>query len=213
MYKRQVLLIVVTFVPAVWATVPLAVPPTGTFTNWVVVHEVLIPPNAVMAAGDTLTITWVVTITRQRTGTPIMIDAVGTYVGGLGELVGRLYTELQSTQLHGSAQFGINAIALSDSAAALDPTVTVLPQIKAGLGLGIANGTVAHTAGTNVTTITNTFTYVTAGAATHVSKSALYTSTTAGTTSMYFYGNFSSNRQLTNGDSITVTWTMTVSGT
>ena len=183
------------------------IPPTGALSSWVVVHEVQMPVVN-MGVGDTLTLTWVITVDRQLTGNIVMINAVGTYTGGLGEIIGRLYRELQSEQIHGSAQYGINNIGLSTSNAAVTATATSLPDILGAGGLGRANGTVAHTAGTNITTITNTFTTVAAQA--NIRKSGLYSSSVSGHSSMYFYGNFSSAKSLQANDSITVTWTMTV---
>ena len=190
------------------------VPSTGTFTSWIVVHEVGFGPTLVnMEIGDTLSFTWAITVTRQSTGTIVMINAIGTYLGGFGELIGRIYRELQSGQAHGSAQYGINNIGLSTSDAAPDPTATAVPDLVVGAGLGRANGTVAHTAGTSVTTITRVFTRTgTVADSTTIRKSGLYTSSTSGHSNLYFYGNFASAKILHGGDSLTVTWTMTVTG-
>ena len=183
------------------------VPATGAFTSWIVVHEVQFPVVN-MGVGDTLSFTWVITVTRQLTGNIVMINAIGSYVGGLGELMGRIYRELQSGGAHATAQFGINAIGLSASAVAPVATATSLPDIFGGNGLALSNGTVAHTNGTNITTITNTFTATVAQA--NIRKASLQSSTTAGTSNLYFYGNFDVAKSLQAGDSMTVTWTMTV---
>ena len=183
------------------------VPSRGARTGWIVVHEVQFP-SVDMGVGDTLSFTWVITVTRQLTGNIVLVNAVGGYTGGLGEIMHRIYETVQEVDNHNSAQFGINAIGLSASAVAPVATATSLPDILIGNGLGLANGTVSHVAGTNVTTITNTFTTVAAQA--NIRKASLQSSTTAGTSSLYFYGNFSSAKSLQGGDSITVTWTMTV---
>ena len=189
------------------------VPSTGTFTSWIVAHEVTFPDTDV-GVGDSLTLTWTITMSRQHGNLTIsMINDVGSGSGGLRELVGRIYTDLQSGQSSGSAQFGINNIGLSDSDAAIDDTVTALPGLIAGRGLGRTNATVAHTAGTNITTVTHTFQLLNNAAATTIRKSGLYTSSTSGHSNLYFYGNFAEVRILQPNDSITVTWTMTVSGT
>ena len=174
---------------------------------FVVVHEVAFP-SVDMGIGDTLSFTWVITVTRQLTGNIVMINAVGSYTGGLGEIIGRIYRDLQSALASGTAQFGINAIGLSASAVAPVATATSLPDIFGGNGLALANGTVAHTGGTNITTITNTFTATVAQA--NIRKASLQLSTTAGTSHLFFYGNFDVAKSLQAGDSMTVTWTMTV---
>ena len=183
------------------------VPATGAFTSWIVVHEVQMPVVN-MGVGDTLTMTWVITVTRQLAGTIVMLNAVGNYTGGLGEIIGRIYRELQSEQVHGSAQFGINNIGLSTNNAAPDPTVVAIPNILVAAGMGRDNGTVAHTAGTAITTITHTFTAT--GVQANIRKASLHSSSTSGHSSPYFYGNFDSPKSLQIGDSISVTWTMTV---
>ena len=121
---------------------------------------------------------------------------------------------MQSGQAHGSAQFGINNIGLSDNSDLfIDKTVTALPGLIVGKGLGRANATVAHTAGTNITTVTHTFQLADGVAATTIHKSGLYTSSTSGHSNLYFYGSLSHDRTLQPNDSVTITWTMTVSGT
>jgi uncharacterized membrane protein len=89
----------------------------------------------------------------------------------------------------------------SDVPAAGDTQLT--GEISTG-GLERAAGSVTHTAGTNTTSIAKTFTA--SGTHTAVQKSGLFTASTSGT--MVHENSFSSVN-LTNGDQLTITWTIT----
>jgi hypothetical protein len=88
--------------------------------------------------------------------------------------------------------------------AAGDTTLT--SEIAAG-GLGRAAGTYAHTAGTNTYTIEATFT----ASATHtnVAKAGLFSASSGGT--LAFATLLPSTATLNSGDTLTVTWTVTLS--
>ncbi len=100
---------------------------------------------------------------------------------------------------------GANYIGLSTDTSTPDASWTVIPgEITSG-GLERAQGTYAHTAGTNYYTITKTFTAT--ASFTGVQLAGLY-STSTGTT--LFAANTFSPVNLISGDQLTVTWTITI---
>lgn len=104
-----------------------------------------------------------------------------------------------------SSTNGANYIALTTdntSPAAGDTTLT--NEITTG-GLARAQGVYAHTGGTNTYTISKTFTASTSF--TGVDKAGLFTASSAGT--MFAESSFSSIN-LVSGDTISITWTVTL---
>lgn len=118
---------------------------------------------------------------------------------------GRDFLHLQGYQTTGLGANGLNWIGLTNTAvtpAAGDTTLT--GEITTN-GLARAQGVVAHTAGTNTTTITNTFTCATAPQA--AQAAALFTASTAGT--MNHELTFT-QRSLQIGDQLVITYTITL---
>lgn len=101
---------------------------------------------------------------------------------------------------------GANYIALSSDATAPAATDTSLTgEITSG-GLERAQGTYAHTAGTNTYTVTHTFTAT--ASHTDVQKSGLFTAATGG---VMMAENTFSAVNLLSGDQLQIEWTITIS--
>ena len=100
---------------------------------------------------------------------------------------------------------GANYIALTtDTAAANAADTTLTSEISTG-GLVRAQGTYAHTTGTNTYTISKTFTA--SATFTGVDKAGLFTASSSGT--MLAESTFSSVN-LVSGDTLAITWTVTL---
>jgi hypothetical protein len=111
------------------------------------------------------------------------------------------------TQSYGSAGLGangLNFIALSNDTLTETTGSTTLSTEIAANGLTRAQGTVAHTAGTTITTIQRTFT---ATAAQSCQKAALFTAVSAGTMN---HALAFTQRTLQSGDTIQITFTITI---
>jgi hypothetical protein len=94
----------------------------------------------------------------------------------------------------------------TDSAAASAADTTLASEIASG-GLSRADATTnTHTTGTNTSTLAKTFT----ASATHtaVHKAATFDASSSG--NMYFEKVFASDATLVSGDTLTVTWTLTI---
>lgn len=133
-----------------------------------------------------------------------------------GELLDRQVTEnvkttvgidFLHTQGYGtSAQAnGLNWIALSNDALSETTASTTLSNEITLNGLGRAQGTPSHSAGTTTTTIAKTFT---ASGTQSAQKAALFSASTSGT--MAHVLSFT-QRNLISGDTLTVTYTITLS--
>ncbi len=110
------------------------------------------------------------------------------------------------TQGYGAAGVanGLNFIALSNDTLTETATSTVLSNEIVANGLSRASGTVAHTTGTNTTTVDKTFT---ATGSQSAQKAALFTASSAGT--MNHVLSFS-QRALISGDTLQCTFTITI---
>jgi len=117
---------------------------------------------------------------------------------------GRDYLHLQGYQTTGLGTNGLNYIALSNDTVTETVSSTVLSTEITTNGLGRAQGTVAHTAGTNTTTVDKTFT---ATGTQSAQKAALFTAVSAGT--MNHVLGFT-QRALISGDTLQVTFTITL---
>jgi len=100
---------------------------------------------------------------------------------------------------------GANYIALSSDATAPAVTDTTLTGEISGNGLDRAQGTYAHTVGTNTFTVQEVFTAT--GTVSAIQKTGLFTASSGGT--MMAENTFSSVN-LISGDQLTVTWTITI---
>lgn len=112
------------------------------------------------------------------------------------------------TQGYGSSGLGangLNYIALSNDTLTEGAGSTTLSNEITINGLGRAQGTVAHTAGTTTTTISKTFT---ATGTQSAQKAALFTASSAGT---MCHALAFTQRNLISGDTLTVTFTITLS--
>ncbi len=118
---------------------------------------------------------------------------------------GRDQLHLQGYGTTGLATNGFNYIALSNDATAPAVGDTVLAGELSGSGLSRVQGVVAHAAGTNQTTISNTFTYT--GASQAIQKTALFNAAASGT--MNHEIAFTQRTLFTN-DTITLTFTITL---
>lgn len=112
------------------------------------------------------------------------------------------------TQGYGTspAANGLNYIALSNDAVTENSASTTLSNEIAANGLSRAQGTVAHTTGATTTTVAKTFTCTTTSQA--AQKAALFTASSSGT--MCHVLGFT-QRTLQVGDTLTVTFTITLS--
>lgn len=118
---------------------------------------------------------------------------------------GRDFMHQQCYQTSGLGTNGLNYIALTNTAITPAATDTTLSGEIVANGLARAQGTVSHTAGTNTTTIANTFTCTTAAQA--AQATALFTASSAGT--MNHELTFS-QRSLQIGDQLIVSFTITL---
>lgn len=118
---------------------------------------------------------------------------------------GRDFLHLQGYGTSGLGANGLNYIALSDDTVTETATSTVLSNEIVANGLSRAQGTVAHTATTNTTTVDKTFTCTTTTQ--KAQKAALFTASSAGT--MNHVLSFT-ERTLVPGDTLEVTFTITL---
>lgn len=118
--------------------------------------------------------------------------------------VGRDYLHLQGYGTTGLGTNGFNYIALSNDTLTETTASTTLSTEITTNGLGRAQGTVAHTAGTNTTTVDKTFT---ASGTQSCQKAALFTAVSAGT--MNHALSFT-QRALIASDTIQITFTITL---
>lgn len=118
---------------------------------------------------------------------------------------GRDFLHTQGYGTSGLGSNGLNYIALSNDAVTENSASTTLSNEIAANGLARAQGTVAHTAGTNTTTVDKTFTCATASQA--AQKAALFTASSSGT--MNHVLGFT-QRTLQVGDTLDVTFTITL---
>lgn len=117
---------------------------------------------------------------------------------------GRDFLHQQGYQTTGLGTNGLNYIALSNDTVTETATSTTLSTEITLNGLGRAQGTVTHTAGTNTTTIDKIFTATGAQAA---QKAALFTAASVGT--MNHVLGFT-QRSLISGDTLEITYTITL---
>ena len=121
---------------------------------------------------------------------------------------GKDYFHNQDYVNTGAGGVGVNFIALTESTITPAVTDTTLTGEITTNGLARAGGTPTHTAGTNTTTITKTFTAT--GSFTSVLASATFNASSAGT--MAHIANFSTGSgTMISGDQLAVTWTQTLS--
>jgi hypothetical protein len=123
--------------------------------------------------------------------------------GGRDQMHSQVYNETNAT----NTERGGGYIAVTtDTAAASASDTTLASEITTG-GLGRADATTnTHTTGTNTTTLAKTFT----ASATHtaVHKSGTFDASSAGI--LYHEAVFGSDATLVSGDTLTVTWTLTL---
>lgn len=120
---------------------------------------------------------------------------------------GRDRLHLQGYGTTGLSTNGFNYVALSADALTETTASTALSTELSGNGLTRAQGAYAHTAGTNTTTISKTFTMSGAGPQT-VQKAALFDLNAAGT--MNHVLAFSASRSLVLNDQLAITFTITL---
>lgn len=118
---------------------------------------------------------------------------------------GRDFLHVQGYGSSGLGANGLNYIALSNDALTETTASTTLSTEITTNGLGRAQGTVAHTGGTNTTTVSKTFTCATAAQA--AQKAALFTAVSAGTMN---HALAFTQRSLQVGDTLAVTFTITL---
>jgi hypothetical protein len=117
---------------------------------------------------------------------------------------GRDFLHLQGYGTSGLGTNGLNYIALSNDTLTETSASTTLSTEIAANGLTRAQGTYAHTGGTNTTTIQKVFT---ATGAQSAQKAALFTASSSGT--MNHALSFT-QRTLANTDTLTITFTITL---
>lgn len=123
--------------------------------------------------------------------------------GGRDQMHSQVYNETNAANTEAGSSF----IAVSSGTTNETASSTTLETEIASGGLSRADATTnTHTAGTNTTTLAKTFT----ASATHtaVHKSATFNASSSGT--MTHVANFSSDATLVSGDTLTVTWTLTL---
>jgi hypothetical protein len=142
----------------------------------------------------------------RRKGTLYVMEDVGPEekVWNLITNVGRDYLHLQGYGTTGLGTNGFNYIALSNDPVTETASSTMLSNEITGNGLGRAQGTYAHTAGTNTTTISRVFT---ATGSQSVQKAALFTAPSGGI--MNHVLGFT-QRTLISGDTLSLTFTITL---
>lgn len=117
---------------------------------------------------------------------------------------GRDFLHQQGYKDTGLGSNGLNYIALSNDTVGETASSTTLSNEIASNGLTRAQGTYAHTAGTNTTTISKTFT---ASGTQSAQKAALFTASSSGT--MCHVLSFT-QRNLISGDTLAITFTITL---
>lgn len=117
---------------------------------------------------------------------------------------GRDFLHLQGYGSSGLGANGLNYIALSNDTLTETSASTTLSTEIAANGLSRAQGTVAHTNGTNTTTVSKTFT---ASGAQAAQKAALFTASSAGTMN---HALAFTQRSLQIGDTLAITFTITL---
>lgn len=134
-------------------------------------------------------------------GIPVLLDRQVTY--NLVTFAGRdfMHAQIYST---GPGANGLNYIALSNDAVTETTASTTLSNEIVANGLDRQIGAYSHTAGTNTTTISKTFTATGAQAA---QKAALFTASSGGT--MNHVLGFT-QRSLQTNDTLAITFTLTV---
>jgi len=125
-------------------------------------------------------------------------------VWNLITLAGRDFLHYQGYGTSVPSACGLNFIALSNDTVTETSASTVLSNEITTNGLGRVQGAVAHTIGTNTTTVLNEFT-ATGGQS--AQKAALFTAISSGT--MNHVLGFT-QRTLANGDKLTLTYTITL---
>jgi hypothetical protein len=132
-----------------------------------------------------------------------------SYVDLFVEEVDNLITNAGRDQMHAQGYVGFDAafafIALSNSALTETATSSALLNEIVANGLSRAIYTAAHTAGTNTTTLTKTFTCITASQA--AQKAALFTAVSAGIMNHVLAF---TQRTLLVGDQLAITFTITI---
>lgn len=123
--------------------------------------------------------------------------------GGRDQMHSQCYNETNATNTErGAAQIAVSA----DSGAPSASDTTLTGEIASG-GLSRAEATTnTHTAGTNTSTLAKTFTATATHTAVH--KSATFDAASSGI--MYHAAAFSADATLQSGDTLTVTWTLTL---
>jgi hypothetical protein len=125
---------------------------------------------------------------------------------------GRDQIHLQAYGTTGLATNGFNYIGLTNDSAAPAATDTALASelvVGSAAGLQRAQGVYAHSAGTNTTTITNTFTF-TGGGSQAIQKTALFNLAGPPVAGIMNHEIAFSQRTLFTNDTITLTFTLTV---
>lgn len=117
---------------------------------------------------------------------------------------GRDFLHTQGYGSSGLGANGLNYIALSNDTVTETSASTTLSNEIVANGLARAQGTVAHTGGTNTTTIDHTFT---ASGNQSAQKAALFTASSSGT--MNHVLGFT-QRSLISGDTLQITFTITL---
>lgn len=142
----------------------------------------------------------------RRKGALFVMEEVGKSerVWNLITNAGRDFLHLQGYGTAGLGANGLNYIALSNDTVTETATSTTLSNEITLNGLGRAQGTYAHTGGTNTTTVSRVFT---ATGTQSAQKAALFTASSAGT--MNHVLGFT-QRSLINGDTLSLTFTITL---
>jgi len=123
--------------------------------------------------------------------------------GGRDQMHSQVYNETVAA----NTERGAGYIASSTGTTNETATSTVLETEISTNGLQRADATTnTHTAATNTTTLAKTFTA--SGTHTAVHKSATFDASSSGI--MYHVANFASDATLVSGDTLTITWTLTL---
>ena len=165
-------------------------------------EEISVGMRATQTFSETMESHVACDIVHLRDGVELWSDHVVNQITNSG----RDFMHQQCYQTAGLGANGLNYIALSDATITPGPTDTTLSGEIVANGLARTQGAVAHTAGTNTTTVSNTFTCTTAPQAAKVA--ALFTAGSVGV--MNHEINFSAERTLQIGDSLVVTYTITL---
>lgn len=122
---------------------------------------------------------------------------------GRDQIHSQVYVETVAANTEAAGNF---IAVTTDTAAAAAADTTLASEITTnGLGRAVAT-TITHTNDTNVTTLAKTFTAT--GTHTAVHKSATFDASSSG--NMYHEAVFTSDATLVSGDTLTVTWTLTL---